>query len=137
MIVVDASTLAKYVLKESNWRSVRNFILANKPLLSLELLLNEVLNVLWKYAVMLKAIDRSSAEELADGVINLIKTGVIVLENSDQYLSEAIKIAFENSIPVFDSLYIAQALKHKELLTSDERQAKVAEKLNIKVHYIP
>ncbi|PUA31782.1 MAG: hypothetical protein B7O98_08255 [Zestosphaera tikiterensis] len=136
MIVIDASALSKYVLKESLWRSVRDFILANKPLVSVDLLIKEVLNVIWGYAVTLKVIDRSAAEELVDGVMGLIKTGVILLENSDQYLSEAVKIAFENSISVFDSLYIAQALKHGGLLTSDEKQAEVARKLNVKVHYI-
>lgn len=136
MIVIDASALSKYVLKESLWRSVRDFILANKPLVSVDLLIKEVLNVIWGYAVTLKVIDRSAAEELVDGVMGLIKTGVILLENSDQYLSEAVKIAFENSISVFNSLYIAQALKHGGLLTSDEKQAEVARKLNVKVHYI-
>jgi len=136
VIVIDASALSKYVLKESLWRNVRDFILANKPLVSVDLLIKEVLNVIWSYAVTLKVIDRSTAEELVDGVMGLIKTGVIILENSDQYLSEAVKIAFENSISVFDSLYIAQALKHGELLTSDEKQAEVARKLNVKVHYI-
>lgn len=136
MIVIDASALSKYVLKESLWRNVRDFILANKPLVSVDLLIKEVLNVIWSYAVTLKVIDRSTAEELVDGVMGLIRTGVIILENSDQYLSEAVKIAFENSISVFDSLYIAQALKRGELLTSDEKQAEVARKLNVKVHYI-
>jgi len=136
VIVIDASALSKYVLKESLWRSVRDFILANKPLVSVDLLIKEVLNVIWGYAVTLKVIDRSAAEELVDGVMGLIKTGVILLENSDQYLSEAVKIAFENSISVFNSLYIAQALKHGGLLTSDEKQAEVARKLNVKVHYI-
>jgi predicted nucleic acid-binding protein len=40
-------------------------------------------------------------------------------------------------VTVYDSLFIAQAIAKKATLTtSDERQGRVAERLNVKVEYV-
>ncbi|WP_243671687.1 type II toxin-antitoxin system VapC family toxin [Vulcanisaeta sp. JCM 16161] len=66
-------------------------------------------------------------------MIELVDTGVIVLEPEEQYMPDAFMIALRNDITVYDSLYIAQALKRGTLLTSDKEQASVARKLGISV----
>jgi len=54
------------------------------------------------------------------------------------HLDKAFDIATQNSIPVYDALYIAQAITHNvPLATSDKRQAEVAEKLKVQAIFIP
>ncbi|WP_054857252.1 type II toxin-antitoxin system VapC family toxin [Vulcanisaeta sp. JCM 16159] len=132
MIVIDASTLAKYVLKEVGWRDISEFIRVNKPIYSVDLIIKEVANALWKY-VKRQIIADYIAQELINAVIELVDTGVIILEPEEQYISDAFTIALHNGITVYDSLYIAQALKRGTLLTSDKEQASVARKLGISV----
>ncbi len=49
MTAIDASALAKYVLRERGWREVYEFIRDNKPIYSVDLIIKEVTNTLWKY----------------------------------------------------------------------------------------
>lgn len=49
MIVIDASSLAKYILREENWELVRKH-LAGEPC-CLDLALAEVSNTIWKHQV--------------------------------------------------------------------------------------
>jgi len=59
---------------------------------------------------------------------------VIRVEDEGEYLKDAFRIALHEGITIYDSLYIAQAMKHKaKLLTSDKGQAKVAQSLGLKV----
>lgn len=134
MIVIDASTLAKYVLKEvGGWRDIYEFIRVNKPIYSVGLIIKEVANALWKY-VKRQVISDYIARELLNAVIELVDTGVIVLEPEEQYMSDAFMISLRNGITVYDSLYIAQALKRGgTLLTSDREQASVARRLGVSV----
>ena len=46
MIVVDASALAKYILREEGWKGVGSFIKEKKPLYSLNHLIKEVGNAI-------------------------------------------------------------------------------------------
>jgi len=68
--------------------------------------------------------------------LRLLKVGVIVLESESDYIEEALRIALREGVTLYDSLYLAQTRKLGELLTSDEKQAEVATKLNIKVHLV-
>ena len=61
-----------------------------------------------------------------------------MLENELKYLDLAFRIATENRVTVYDSIYVAQAQEFRALLlTSDRRQAEVAEILGLTVHYVP
>ena len=133
MIVIDASALSKYILGEKNWIEVENYLL--KGLYSIDYIVKEVANSLWKHTVVF---NRFSEKEyrVAYMILKKIVEEVIMLENQTRYIDEAVEIAFKNKITVYDSLYIAQALKYGELLTSDKKQVEVAEKLGIKVYYI-
>ena len=46
MIVIDASSLAKYVLHEENWEKVGKFIKKRRPLYSIDHIIKEVGNAL-------------------------------------------------------------------------------------------
>jgi len=136
VIVIDASSLAKYVLHEENWEKVGAFIKERRPLYSIDHIVKEVGNALWKHCKLREAIDEAKAIELYQALLKLIDTGVIILESEMGFIRAALRIALEHEITLYDSLYIAQAQKYGELLTSDRSQAEVADKLGIKVYLI-
>ena len=61
----------------------------------------------------------------------------MILEPETDYLEAALQLALDHGVTLYDSLYLAQARRLGELLTSDERQAEVAAKLDIEVRLIP
>jgi len=130
--VVDASSIAKYILREDNWREVRGH-LANEPY-SLTLALAEVSNAIWKHHVLYKEVSREEAEKMFNALKKL--EDVIVFEPFEKYLDDALEISMAEGITVYDALYIAQARKFDNLLTSDDRQKNIAEKIGIQVEFV-
>ncbi len=134
MIVIDASTLAKYLLKEEGWLSVEEYLL--EGVRSVDLVVKEVANAIWKHVVVHKMVSIDIGLELYKQLKKLVEENVIVLESQEKYLDKAVEIALNYGVTIYDSLYIAQALRYEELLTSDKRQAGIARKLGVKVHRI-
>ncbi len=129
MIVVDSSALAKYILREENFKAVREY-LDDEPY-SLDLALAEASNAVWKHFVLYKKISRNNAALLIKALTTL--RDVVIFEPLENYLQPAIEIAMSEETTVYDALYIAQAKKLGGLLTSDEIQGEIARKLGIKV----
>jgi len=61
---------------------------------------------------------------------------VILFEPFEKYLEDAFEISMKTKITFYDAVYLAQAKTHGELLTSDEKQRRAAEKIGVKVKYI-
>lgn len=61
---------------------------------------------------------------------------IVVFEPFEKYLDGAIKILLEEKITVYDAPYLAQAKNFGSLLTSDEKQYNVAEKIGINVEFV-
>lgn len=137
MIVVDASALAKYVLHEENWERVGAYIREKRPLYSVDHALKEVGNALWKHCHLRKILGRDEATRLYGALLKLVGTGVVILEPETDYLEAALQLALDHGVTLYDSLYLAQARRLGELITSDERQAEVAAELGVEVHLIP
>ncbi len=135
--MVDASALTKYVLREEGWEQVGLLLKKRRPVHTLDHILKEVGNAIWRHAALRRIIDKDLATTLYSRLLGLVEAGVIVVEPESRYLEEAFRIAMEHSITVYDSLYLAQARRLGELLTSDEEQARVAQKLGIRTHLIP
>jgi len=136
VIVIDASALAKYIFKEEGWREVRKAL--EGEAVSVDHAVKEVANAIWKKCVVLKLEPVDVAYKRYQLLHKIVREGVVALESESKYLEEAIKIAIENEITVYDSLYIAQALELRaQLLTSDAKQAQVAERLSIPARYTP
>jgi len=95
----------------------------------------EVANAIWKHSTLHNRIDSDTALELYR-VLKMLIRGVVVLEPQDRYLDEAMRIALETKVTVYDTLYIAQALSKGELLTADSQQARVAKRLGIRIHEV-
>ncbi len=132
MIVIDASSLAKYILREENWEEVRRFLASGTC--SLTLALAEVANDIWKHYAVYSSISSREAKIMFRALKETRE--VVVYEALEDYLSRAQEIAMKENITIYDSLYIAQAEKYKGLLTSDKKQRKVAEKMNINVKFV-
>ncbi|ANF23621.1 hypothetical protein A7C91_09260 [Thermococcus piezophilus] len=132
MIVIDASAIAKYILKEEGWEHLEQY-LAMGPV-SVDHALLEVTNAVWKHFVLYEWVDKEIAEKMFRAIDLL--PNVIPFERFQGYLKEAREIAVECRISVYDSLYISQARKYGTLLTSDKKQGKIAEGLGINVIFI-
>jgi predicted nucleic acid-binding protein len=129
-IVIDSSILAKFILRESVWGKAKD-IISKRPY-TLELAVKEVVNAIWKRVTLIKDINVEKAFVLLSDLLEL-KKRLLVVEPQDWYLSQALEISIKEEIPVYDSLFIAQAVaKQATLATSDRRQCQVAEKLNVK-----
>jgi len=132
--VIDSSTIAKFLLKEEGWRKVKEIII-EKPY-TLDLAIKEVANAIWRRTILLENINIEKAFVLLDDLLKL-KNTLLIVEEQDLYLNQAFRIAIENKIPIYDTLFITQAIsKQAVLITSDENQYKIAQKLNVKVLYI-
>jgi len=130
--VIDASSLAKYILREDNWEEIRKYL--EDEVYSLNLALIEISNAIWKHHVLYTRISKEEAM-VAFEAAKILKD-VIIFESFENHLGNAMKISSENKIPVYDALYISQAHKHGKMVTSDKLQRDVAHKMKIEVEYI-
>jgi predicted nucleic acid-binding protein len=135
VIVIDASALAKYILHEEGWEEVSRYVRKMKPLYSIDHVLKEVVNAVWKHT-MKNIILPEIAIQLYGSLEKLAKSQVIVLEDELTYIRRAVEIALRYGITIYDALYIAQAEKYGELLTSDEKQGSIARELGIRLHML-
>ena len=133
MIVIDASALVKYLLRERGWRGVEGYL--ERGVYSVDHVVKEAANAVWKHSVLRGMIEADLAMELYK-VLKMLIGDVITLEPQERYMDDAVKIAFQARVTVYDALYIAQALSKGELLTADSRQAAVARRLGVTVHEV-
>ncbi len=132
--MVDASALAKYLLREEGWELVEGYLV--KGVVSVDHVVKEVANAIWKHVAVRRVIPRELGIELLKALKKLVEERVVVLESEDLYIEKGFEIAISYGVTLYDALYVAQALKHGELLTSDEKQAEVAKVLGIEVHFV-
>ncbi len=130
MIVVDASILVAFFLRESGWRSLAKYLTRT---ISLDMAVKEFYNAVWKAVLVRKSL---SVDE-ASRVIELFRkylSGNMVLENELDYIDQGFQIALKEGITVYDALYISLALeKNAPLASLDNKQRRVAERLGIQV----
>ncbi len=123
MIVIDSSALAKYILKDENWRAVREYL--TEEVYSVELIIKEVSNAIWKLSILQGGISRKTAVELFKVLKLLIDKEIIHIEPQSQYIEKAFKITLSHKITIYDAIYLAQASKYGKLLTSDKKQSTI------------
>lgn len=127
MRAIDSSALIKYFSREEGWDRVRD--LMRDGVITLDLAVKEIANALWKKVVRGEMEYRVAAEILRD----IVEGKPFPIEKQDIYILEAFKIACENGITIYDSLFIALAkAKNLEIITSDSRQAETARKIGVK-----
>jgi predicted nucleic acid-binding protein len=133
VIVIDASAIAKYVLREENWEQVRDYLAAEPR--SLDLALAEVANAIWKHQVIYRKISSLEAS-LLNEALHKLGADVLILESFVGYLRGAREIAVKEKLTIYDALYLVQAQKYGNFVTSDDSQRKIAVKLGLEVIYV-
>jgi predicted nucleic acid-binding protein len=137
VIVIDSSVFSKFLLKEEGWKKVIPYLDPSLEPHAVDMLLIETTNAVWKYMKKYKVITREQAMGLYKQMTKLIEEKIITLEPGKKYLQEALKIAMDYDISIYDSLFLAQARNLKaELITSDKRQREVAKKIGLNAIYI-
>jgi predicted nucleic acid-binding protein len=123
VIVIDASVLAKFVLKEKGWSEVVQHLRAGA--ISVDQIAKEVAS-----AVLKRRMAGDASGDEARIMLRVLKglLGVALkMEGELAYLEEAIEISLRRNANIYDSLYVALAKRlGLKLLTADERQASIA-----------
>lgn len=133
MTVIDASTLAKFILKEDGWEEVAEHLRAGTQ--SVDHIVKEVANAIWKRYRQGQASREES--EIMLSALKEIHERAVKIEGELIYMDEAIRIAFNRDITIYDSLYIAMAKeKGVKLLTSDRTQSSAATSENVDTTFL-
>src|SRR5690625_5257088 len=116
-IVIDASVLVKLYIDEAGSDRAAYKIKNSQEILAPDLLWPEVGNILWKY-VRRKEFDVITAKQMLSDMLLM----PIELTDTSDLISQALEIAAENDRSVYDSLYLATAIKADAIfLTADMR----------------
>ncbi|WP_243675633.1 type II toxin-antitoxin system VapC family toxin [Vulcanisaeta distributa] len=129
-MVIDASALTAFILKEPGWRSLIGYVMNS---VSVDHVIKEVMNAIWR-AQIRGIITREYSIKLRDILMSLIGKNIII-EPEEKYVDEAFTIAIDNKITIYDTLYIALAISRGglPLLTLDNKQGEVARRMGINV----
>jgi len=130
VIVIDASTLTRFVLKEEGWREVAEYLRAGT--MSVDHIVKESVNAIW---MRFRRGEMSLTEaKITIEALKEILDKAVRVEGELAYLDEAVNISFSRGVTIYDSLYIAMAKKKGfKLMTVDEIQANAATTENISV----
>lgn len=130
MIVVDASALIAFILREDGWEKLADFM---SMTMSVDHSVKEFYNAVWK-AVRVRGVLSVDEGRRAVELFKRYREKNMVLEPGDKYLDVALEISLNHGLTVYDSLYIALALSNrKPLLTLDAKQRDVARRLGVEV----
>jgi predicted nucleic acid-binding protein len=126
--VIDSSALVKYFSREAGWEKVGEVM--SEGVVTLDLAIKELSNALWK-----KVLKGEMNHEIAMRIIkDIVESKPFPIETQERYLLNAFEVAVKGDVTVYDALFIAMAKgKGLELVTCDEKQAEIAEKLGLKV----
>ena len=128
MIVVDASALSAFILREEGWEELARYLVRS---MSVDHVVKEVANTIWKAACVRKVLTVDEALKAFKILLMMVGKN-LVLHSELKYLSMAMNISLKHSITIYDSLYIAQAImENTSLLTLDEKQRRVAKALGV------
>ena len=131
MTVIDTSAFMKFFLHEDGWEEVLPHLTTASSPETVDLLVTESANVLWK-SVRAGLIEKEQVPELFSSMELLYTKGPLALKPALPFMAEALTIALSLDIPVYDALFIAQARSdHATLVTADRQQAFCAEKCGV------
>ncbi len=137
MIVIDSSAFSKLLMREKGWERIVPYLDPSLKPYAVDILTIETANAIWKYMKKYRAITREQLLELYKHMMKLIKEEVITLESSQKYLKVALKISINHDIPVYDSLFLAQAKNMgAKIVTSDKKQETIAKKIRLETIYL-
>jgi predicted nucleic acid-binding protein len=119
MLVVDASVATKWFIVEPGRPEARRLLDGTHPLVAPDLIVAEVVNVVWKRLIA-GAIDRSQAAEVPRELPRLFAELCPLATLAER----ALTVAEELRHPAYDCFYLALAeAKDAKLVTADRRFA--------------
>jgi predicted nucleic acid-binding protein len=116
--VIDASVIAKLIMREENYVEAAKEVEADGETLDLAIL--EVVNVILKYHKR-EMLSAQEAQERFEELKELSETLIII--DFKKFLEQAFETAIATNLTIYDSLYIVSSNK---LVTSDIKQAEIA-----------
>jgi len=129
VIVVDASALAAFILREEGWRRLAKYL---ADAIAPDHVVKEVANAVWRAARLRGLLSEEEAWR-AYALLHRMIGKNLVLEPKLKYLDKALEI-MARRVTIYDAIYLALALeKELPLLTLDEEQRRAAEALGIRV----
>jgi len=133
--IVDASVIMNYLILDEHTENAQAFfdsITEVDNLLVPEFCLLECANVLWKH-VRFHDMPQIIAENLVSDIFGL----PLELSSIKPVLQAALQIGLRNELALYDSVYIAFALRtNTTLLTVDQKQGKAATREGAKLKHI-
>jgi len=130
VIVIDASALVAYLLREEGHDIVREYM--ERGVASIELVVKEVLNAVY-IAYRRGRVSREHVDIVFTALQKLLEN-VIELVDQKPLLKQALEISLSTGTTIYDALYIALARQRKSpLLTRDREQAKAAREVGVEV----
>lgn len=129
MIVVDASLIGAFILKEEGWE---NYACILENVLTVDHAIKEVSNAIWK-AYTRGHIRLEDVKSKLEALKKLFSKNVVTFPETE-LLDGAMEISLSHEISIYDSLYLALALtKRADFNSLDETQLSVARKLGVTV----
>lgn len=129
MIVIDASALAAYSLREDGSEPIR--ILLERGIASIDLVVKESCNVVL-LAHRRGLINVEQSRKALKVVLMLADTNVKMYQQKE-LMGDAFRIASENGVTIYDALYLALAKRlGATLLSRDAQQIEVAKRVGVK-----
>ncbi len=134
MIVIDASALASYILREEGYGKMRDYLDRHR-VVSVDMVAKEVSNAIL-IAFRRRRISKDDAEKAFKALLHMLNK-VVELYPETEVLSEAFTIANSTGLTIYDSLYIALAKKLKvQLITGDRRQFEASNRVNVLAYIV-
>ena len=131
MTIIDTSAFMKFFLHENDWEDVHPYLTTASFPETVDLLVTESANVLWKSA-RAGLIEKEQVPLLYSSMELLYTEEPLTVKPASQYMAEALSIALSLDTPVYEALFIAQARSdHATLVTADRHQALCAKKCGV------
>lgn len=126
MIVIDANSIVKLALEEPYSKETREFIRGalngEDNIATVDIALAEALNAVWKHNLVIKDLSDQKAELAGTEIMEFWED--INKVPSQLIADKARRIAKTHKLTVYDSLYVAAAIKHDSILLTFDRAIK-------------
>jgi len=128
VIVIDASALIAFFLREEGWSELAKYMIRT---VSLDHAVKEFYNAVWRAVSINKRMSSKEALECISLFKNYLEKNM-QLVREEEYLDGALEIALKEGITVYDALYISLAIsQNKPILTLDRKQREVSRKYGV------
>ncbi len=137
--VVDSSVYVSVLVRDEQYGRAREFLSMNAGrLATVSIAYVEVANAVWKHVHVLRRIPVDRYEKLSRAIKSVIEASTPNIYEARELLLDALKVAGEYGVTVYDALFIALALKlGVRLATFDEKLINVLSQQGLSLAFKP